>query len=62
MKKYKTNIQEFHSVKEYEAKYYPESVKKQSLEINDPDTLGIVLARESLNKFKQMMKKEKVCI
>ncbi len=62
MKKYKTNVQVFHSVKEYEKKYYPESLKKQSLEIGDPDTLGVILARESLNKFKQMMKKEKVCI
>lgn len=62
MKKYKTTVHEFHSLKEYEAKYYPESVKKQTLEIDDLDTLGIILAKESLNKFKQMMKKEKVCI
>jgi hypothetical protein len=62
MKKYKTNVQVFHSVKEYEKKYYPESRKKQMLEIDDPDTLGIILARESLNKFKQMIKKEKICI
>ena len=62
MKKYKSYVQEFHSAKEYEAKYYPESVKKQSLEINDPDTLGIILARESLKMLKQMMKKGKICI
>jgi len=62
MKKYKTNVQVLHSVKEYEKKYYPESVRKQSLELDDPDTLGIILARDSLNKFKQMIKKEKLCI
>jgi hypothetical protein len=62
MKKSKTRTQEFHSVKEYEKKYYPESYKKQSLEISDPNTLGIVLARESLNKFKQLIQKQKVCV
>jgi hypothetical protein len=62
MKKSKTRTQEFHSVKEYEKKYYPESFKKQSIEISDPNTLGTVLARESLNKFKHLIQKQKVCI
>ena len=62
MKKSKTRTQEFHSVKEYEKKYYPESFKKQSIEISDPNTLGTVLARKSLNKFKHLIQKQKVCI
>lgn len=62
MKKTKTKVQEYHSVKEYEKKYYPESFKKQTIEISDLNTLGIVLARESLNKFKQLIQKQKVCL
>lgn len=62
MKKPKTRVQECRSMKEYEKKYYPESFKKQSVEISDPNTLGTVLARESLNKFKQLIQKQKVCI
>jgi len=62
MKKSKTRTQEFYSVKEYEKKYYPESFKKRSIKISDPNTLGIVLARESLNKFKHLIQKQKVCI
>ncbi|MEW6419292.1 MAG: hypothetical protein AB1480_14470 [Nitrospirota bacterium] len=62
MKKHRIKVQAFHSMKEYEKKYYPESFKKQSIEISDPDTLGIVLARESLNKFKHLIQKQKVCI
>ena len=62
MKKSKTRMQEYHSMEEYEKKYYPESFKKQSIEINDPNTLGQVLARESLNKFKHPIQKQKLCI
>jgi hypothetical protein len=62
MKKSRTRTQEFHSMKEYEKKYYPESFKKQLLEFKDPDTLGIILARESLNKFKHLIQKQKVCV
>ena len=62
MKKSKTRMQEYHSMEEYEEKYYPESFKKQSIEVNDPNTLGQVLARESLNKFKDLIQKQKLCI
>ena len=62
MKKSKIRMQEYHSMEEYEKKYYPESFKKQSIEINDPNTLGQVLARESLNKFKHLIQKQKLCI
>ncbi len=62
MKKSRTRTQEFHSMKEYEKKYYPESFKKQSLEVKDTDTLSIILARESLNKFKHLIQKQKVCV
>jgi hypothetical protein len=62
MKKSRIRTQEFHSMKEYEKKYYPESFKKQSLEVKDTDTLGIILARESLNKFKHLIQKQKVSI
>lgn len=62
MKKSKIKVKEYHSMKEYEKKYYPESFKKQSIKISDPSTLGIILARESLNKFKHLIQKQKVCI
>jgi len=62
MKKTKAKVHECHSMKEYEKKYYPESYKKQSTEVSDPSTLGFVLARESLNKFKHLIQKQKVCI
>lgn len=61
MKKSKLRTVEIHSLKEYEKKYYPETYRKQAIEISDPDTLGIVLARESLNRFKQMIQKQKMC-
>ncbi|MFA4909882.1 MAG: hypothetical protein WC649_02375 [Desulfobacteria bacterium] len=62
MKKDKSKTQEYRSMKEYEKRYYPDSFKKQSLEVSDPNTLGIVLARESLNRFKYLIQKEKVCV
>ncbi len=62
MEMLKTKVQEYHSMKEYEKEFYPESYKKQLLEVGDPNTFGIVLARESLNKFKQLIQKQKVCI
>lgn len=62
MKKTKTKTNEFHSVKEYEKKYYPESFKKQAIEISDLNSLGTALAKESLTKFEHLMQKQKVCI
>ncbi|MDQ1254752.1 MAG: hypothetical protein QG646_4022 [Euryarchaeota archaeon] len=62
MKRLRTKVQEYHSMKEYEEKFYPESYKKQSLEDSDPNMLGTILARESLNKFKNLMQKQKLCI
>jgi len=62
MKKLKTKVQEYYSVKEYEEKFYPESYKKQSLDVSDTNTLGTILAGESLNKFKQLIQEQKVCI
>ena len=62
MEKLRTKAQEYHSMKEYKETFYPESYKKQLLEVSDPNTFGIILARESLDKFKQLMQKQKVCI
>ncbi|OGW25506.1 MAG: hypothetical protein A2X59_04920 [Nitrospirae bacterium GWC2_42_7] len=62
MRKHKGKIQEFYSVKEFEKKYYPESFKKQAIEVSDLNSLGTVLAKESLTKFKHLMQKQKVCI
>lgn len=36
MKKIRAKVQEYHSMKEYEKRFYPESYKKQSLEVSDP--------------------------
>lgn len=62
MRKHKTEIKEYNSIKEYERKYYPKSFKKQTVELSDPSNLGTVLARESLSKFKQLISKQKICI
>lgn len=62
MKKLRTKVQEYRSMKEYEKKFYPDSYKKQSLEDSDLNMLGTILARESLKEFKNLMQKQKLCI
>lgn len=62
MKKLRTKIQEYYSIEEYFKRFYPESYKKQLQEISDPNTLGTILARESLKEFKNLMQKQKLCI
>ncbi|QII09491.1 hypothetical protein KsCSTR_01120 [Candidatus Kuenenia stuttgartiensis] len=62
MKKIRAKVQEYHSMKEYEERFYPESYKKQSLEVSDPNEIGAILAEEMLNKFKHLMRKQKLCI
>ena len=62
MKKLRTKVQEYHSIEEYVKRFYPESYKKQLLEVSDPNTLGTTLARESLKEFKNLMQKQKLCI
>ena len=57
MKKNRTKAQEYHSMEEYKKRFYPESYKKQLLEVSDPNTLGAILAEEMLNKFKHLMQK-----
>ena len=46
-------------------KQHPDIVKQLTqhllVEVNDPNTLGQVLARESLNKFKDLIQKQKLC-
>ena len=53
---------EFHSMEEFEKKYYPEKFKKTSIEAVDPNALGTVLAKESLAKFKHLIQKRKISI
>jgi hypothetical protein len=62
MKKIRAKAQEFHSMKEYEKRYYPESHEQKPAQVADTNRLGIVMARESLNKFKHLIQKQKVCI
>lgn len=62
MKQNKVKEQEYRSMKEYEKKYYPETYKADRLKTHDPNTLGITLAKESLNKFKSMMQKQRVSV
>lgn len=61
MKK-KTNEQEFYSIGEYEKKYYPQSYGRKTKESEEKINLGIIMARESLSKFKQLIQKQKVCL
>jgi hypothetical protein len=49
-------------MKEYEKRYYPESHEQKPAQVADTNRLGIVMARESLNKFKHLIQKQKVCI
>ena len=62
MKKLRTKVQEYHSIEGYFKRFYPESYKKQLLEDCNPNTLGTILARESLKKLKNLMQKQKLCI
>jgi hypothetical protein len=62
MKKIKAKAQEYHSMREYEKRFYPESCKKQSLDVSDPNEIGTILAEEMLNKFKHLMRKQKLCV
>ena len=62
MKKLRTKGQEYHSIEEYVKRFYPESYRKQLLEVSDPNTLGTILAREPLKEFKNLMQKQKLCI
>ena len=62
MKELRTKAQEYHSIEEYFERFYPESYKKQLLEDCDPNTLGTILARESLKELKNLMQKHKLRI
>ena len=62
MKDLSTEAQEYHSIEDYFERFYPESHKKQLHEDCDPNTLGTILARESLKELKNLMQKQKQCI
>ncbi len=62
MKKTKGKAHEYHSMEEYKKRFYPESYNNLLPEDGDPDKLGTILAEEMLNKFKNLMQKQKVCI
>jgi len=49
-------------MKEYEKKYYPESQEQVITQVTDSNRLGITMARESLNKFRHLIQKQKVCL
>ncbi|HOI70515.1 MAG TPA: hypothetical protein PLN41_12300 [Methanothrix sp.] len=52
----KKNKQIFHSVDEFEAEYFPRSFKEKSRkEPIDPQSLGISLAEESLDKIRSQL-------
>lgn len=48
---------EYRSYEEYEKKYYPTTVSKQSIKEEDPYDVGVKLAKESLDKFKDILLK-----
>ncbi|MBI4765954.1 MAG: hypothetical protein HY787_15360 [Deltaproteobacteria bacterium] len=62
MKKGKSKEQEFHSMEEYEKKYYPEFHAQKVSQVKDINKIGFTMAKESLGKVKQMIQKNKICL
>ena len=58
MDKSKKKKQVYKSMREFEKKFFPESFKKQSTEVStDAHTLGITLAKESLDMIRRRLSK-----
>ncbi len=56
MARSKKKEQAYRSMKEFEEKFFPENFKKQSLEVKtDARTLGINLAKESINAIRNQL-------
>jgi hypothetical protein len=46
---------EFKSFEEYEAVFYPRQNKDKMLSNEDPSLLGVILARQTINKYKHIL-------
>jgi len=58
MKKSNKKEQEYKSMREFDEKFFPESLRKQLLErTTDARTLGINLAKESLEMIRSQLSK-----
>ena len=58
MEKSKKKKQVYKSMREFEEKFFPESFRKQSTEVpTDARTLGVSLARESLDMIRRRLSK-----
>lgn len=56
MDRKKKKDETYHSMTEFERKYLPRSLKKQqSQRPSDAETLGIALAKESINKIRELL-------
>ena len=59
MKRGKEDNQTFHSMMEFEKKYFPKSFRKRIQEKpTDPHALGISLSNDTLNKIRRQMSKQ----
>lgn len=57
-KRIKEKEQSYKSMKEFEEEFFPESFQKKALETRtDPQTLGVNLAKESLENIKNKLSK-----
>ncbi len=58
MERSKKKKQVYKSMREFEEKFFPESFRKQSAEVStDARTLGITLAKESLDIIRRRLSK-----
>ena len=55
MKKGGKTEKEYTTFEEYQKAFFPKSLKKEDLEINDPQVLGATLARQSLQKCRNSL-------
>ncbi len=55
MKQGKNVKKEYTTFEEYQKAFFPKSLKKQDLEINDPQVFGAMLARQSLQKCRNSL-------
>ncbi len=58
MKKKGKKVQEYHSIEEFNKRFFPESFNEQLSKIDDPHTFGVKLAEESLKKIMSKLSKK----
>ena len=57
MKKKVSKIQEYHSIEEFNKRFFPKSVDEELAQIDDPHIFGMKLAEESLKMIEKELAK-----